>query len=192
MFCTKCGTPNENNSKFCCGCGEPLAQQSEPVNNNPAPGETTPVADYQQQNNYGYQQQQNYGYQQPNSTYNAPYKAPITGKNIAKCIVLTIVTCGIYGIIWFINLVDDLNTAAQTPEDSSGVSVFLLGLVTCGIYYFIWFYKAGEKVNKVKSLSGQYASDSAILYLLLAVFGLSIVNYVLIQSELNKVAATQE
>lgn len=191
MFCTKCGTPNEDNSKFCCGCGEALVQQAEPVNNNPAPENAPPVTDYQQQN-YSYQQN-NYGYQQPDNTpYNAPYKAPITGKNIAKCIILTIVTCGIYGIIWFINLVDDLNTAAQTPEESSGITVLLLGLVTCGIYYFYWYYKAGDKVNKVRSLSGQPASDSAILYLLLGIFGLGIVNYVLIQTELNKVAATQE
>lgn len=181
MFCTKCGTPNEKSSKFCCGCGEPLVQNTEPVNNNPAPENTQPVNDYQQQNN---------GYQQP--AYNPPYKAPITGKNIAKCLILTIVTCGIYGIFWFIKLVDDLNTAAQTPEESNGVTVLLLGLVTCGIYYFIWYYKAGDKVNKVRSLSGQYANDSAILYLLLGLFGLGIVNYVLIQTELNKVAATQE
>ena len=191
MFCTKCGTNNEENSKFCCGCGEPIVQQSEPVNNNPAPEVAPPVFEYQQQNN-------NYGYQQPpynapySTPYNAPYKAPITGKNIAKCLILTIVTCGIYGIIWFINLVDDLNKAAQTPEESNGVTVFILGLVTCGIYYIYWYYKAGDKVNKIKNICGLPASDLSILYLLLGVFGLGIVNYVLIQTELNKVAATQE
>lgn len=183
MFCTKCGTPNEDSSKFCCGCGEPLVQKSEPVNNSTSPENSPPVTGYQQNNSY----------QQPGNTpYNSPYKAPITGKNIAKCLILTIVTCGIYGIFWFIKLVDDLNTAAQTPEESNGITVFLLGLVTCGIYYFVWYYKAGEKVNRVRSLSGQYANDSAILYLLLGIFGLGIVNYVLIQSELNKVAAAQE
>lgn len=179
MFCTKCGTPNEDNSKFCCGCGEPLAQNAESANNNPAPEYAQPA----------YESQQSYGCQQP---FNAPYKAPITGRSIAKCLILTIVTFGLYGIYWFVKLVDDLNVAAQTPEESGGVTVFLLGLVTCGIYIFYWYYKAGDKVNKVKALSGQPSGDSAILYLLLGIFGLGIVNYVLIQSELNKVAATQE
>lgn len=176
MFCTKCGTPNEDSSKFCCGCGEPLVQKTETVNENPAPDS---------QQSYGYQ-----SYQAP--PVNSVYKAPITGQNIAKCLILSIVTCGIYGIVWFIRLVDDLNTAAQTPEESNGVTVFLLGLVTCGIYYFYWFYKAGDKVNKIKALCGCPSADSSVLYLLLAIFGLGIVNYVLIQSELNKVAATQE
>ena len=28
-------------------------------------------------------------------------------KNIALCIILSIFTCGIYGIIWFISMTDD-------------------------------------------------------------------------------------
>lgn len=181
MFCSKCGTPNDDNSKFCSGCGEPLVRNTETVKQDPNEYVATPpIPDAQQ----------SYNYQQPQ--YNAPYKAPITGKNIAKCLILSIVTCGIYGLFWLVNLVDDLNTAAQTPEDSSGVTVLLLGLVTCGIYIIYWYYKAGEKVNKIKALSGQPSSENSILYLLLGIFGLGIVNYFLIQSELNKVAVNQE
>ena len=32
-------------------------------------------------------------------------------RNVALCVILTIVTCGIYGIYWFICLVNDLNYA---------------------------------------------------------------------------------
>lgn len=181
MFCTKCGSPNEDSSKFCSACGEPLitnieTPKEEPVNSS---FQTPPVPEANQ--SYTYSQ-----------SFNAPYKAPITGKNIAKCLILTIITCGIYGIFWFIRLVDDLNTASQTSEDSSGITVLLLGLVTCGIYIFYWYYKAGDKVNKIKTLSGQLPGDNSILYLLLGIFGLGLVNYILIQSELNKVAVSQE
>lgn len=180
MFCAKCGTPNEDNSKFCCGCGEPLVQNAEPVQAPQGFATGNPAPEYTQQA---------YNYQQP--PVNMPYKAPIASRSIATCLILTIVTCGFYGIYWLIKLVDDLNTAAQTTEESSGITVFLLGLVTCGIYIFYWYYKAGDKVNKIKALSGQPAGEASILYLLLGVFGLGIVNYVLIQSELNKVAAEQ-
>ena len=50
-------------------------------------------------------------------------------KNIALCIVLSLVTCGIYGIYWFITLTNDLNTATG-EEDTTGGMAFLLSLVT--------------------------------------------------------------
>lgn len=176
MFCTKCGTPNNDDSKFCCGCGEPLNASYKTVNEEPASEYANPA---DTQHNY-------------NQTANAPYKAPITGRNIALCLILTIVTCGIYGIYWFIKIVDDLNVASQSNEDTNGVTVFLLGLVTCGIYSLYWFYKAGEKVNKVRAFNGRAAGDLSLLYLFLAIFSFGIVNYVLIQSELNNVAAVTE
>lgn len=38
----------------------------------------------------------------------------IKEKNIVTCILLSLVTCGIYGIIWYISMTDD---AAYTNED---------------------------------------------------------------------------
>lgn len=125
-------------------------------------------------------------------TMNAPQngRAPIKSRNIAVCLILTIITCGIYGIYWMICLVNDLNTASDRPGDTSGGVVFLLGLITCNIYNLYWMYKAGEKVSYIKQKSGQGAdSSSGVLYLVLSLFGLGIVSYCLIQSELNKVAA---
>ncbi len=124
------------------------------------------------------------GYGQPGG-YQCP---PIQQKNIALCVVLTIVTCGIYGIIWFISMVDDLNTASGQTNDTSGGIVFLLSLVTCGIYLFYWMYKAGEKVAIIRRANGMQAdSSTGILYLVLSIFGLAIVSYCLIQNELNQV-----
>lgn len=118
------------------------------------------------------------------------YRAPISKRELATCIILSLVTCGIYGIVWMINLVDDLNTASQSQGDQNGVTVFLLSLVTCGIYSYIWLYKAGEKVNVIKRLNGEAPDTSAsLIYLILGVFGLGIVSYCLIQDQLNKVAA---
>ena len=36
----------------------------------------------------------------------------IERRNIAVCIVLTLVTCGIYGIYWIVCLTNDVNTVS--------------------------------------------------------------------------------
>lgn len=108
-------------------------------------------------------------------------------KNIALCIILSIVTCGIYGIIWFIEITND---AARANEDSSlnGGTAFLLTILTCGIYSYYWNYKMGKELFEAKQKRDMNANDNSVLYLILALFGLSIVNYCLIQSDLNDMA----
>lgn len=104
--------------------------------------------------------------------------------------MLSIVTCGIYGIYWMVCLIDDLNIACEQPQDTPGLTVFLLSLVTCGIYMIYWCYKAGDKVTYIRRRAGAPVdSNASTLYLILAIFGLALVNYCLIQSELNNVAA---
>ena len=116
------------------------------------------------------------------------YRANIKKRDIAITIILSIVTCGIYGLVWFFYLVNDLNIAAQTPSDKTPGMVLLLSIVTCGIYGLIWIYNAGNKVDRIRQFNGEAPSNSAVLYLVLCIFGLGIVAYCLIQSELNRVA----
>lgn len=111
----------------------------------------------------------------------------IEQRNIALCIVLSIVTCGIYGIYWFICLSNDANTASGTFGTSGGTA-FVLTLITCGIYGLYWAYKQGEKIDSAKNSRGIPTGNSGILYLVLSIFGLGIVAYALMQDELNKLA----
>lgn len=110
-----------------------------------------------------------------------------TNRNIAVCIILSLVTCGIYGIYWFIVMTNDVNSASGV-EDTSGGVAFLLTLVTCGIYGWYWAYKMGEKLDKAKNDRNIPSSNSGVLYLILCIFGLSIITYALIQNDLNKLA----
>ena len=216
MFCPNCGAQVEDGTKFCPDCGVPLNNEA-PVTPPPAPApdnthQTYGQPDYQQpdysqqsyqQQNYGNQQnyqQQNYGgqqgYQQQNyggqQNFNQPYgSVPLgggTNRSIVLCIVLSLVTCGIYGIYWMIKLNDEINMLDGTPEDTSGGMVFLLTLVTCGIYGIFWMYKMGGKVDNIKAGMGQAPGSlaSSVLYLLLTFLGLGIVNYCLMQDTINK------
>lgn len=54
-------------------------------------------------------------------------------RSLPVSILLTIITCGIYGIYWFIVLTDEVNQHSGEDDTSGGIA-FLLTLVTCGIY----------------------------------------------------------
>ena len=109
-------------------------------------------------------------------------------RNIAVCVILTIVTCGIYGIYWFICITNDLNTLSNDVNGPSGGVAFLLTLVTCGIYGIYWAYKQGDKIDYCKRNRGIPSTNTGILYLILSIVGLSIVAYIFMQDEINKLA----
>ena len=126
---------------------------------------------------------------QPNNGYNHPFNgvpyAGIARRSIPVAILLSIVTCGIYGIYWMIKLNDEVNVLALEPNATTGGMVFLLSLVTCGIYGFYWMYQMGERCDRIKGNAG----NSGLLYLLLGIFGLSIVSYCLMQDTINHAVA---
>ena len=113
----------------------------------------------------------------------------IQKRSIATCIILTIITCGIYGLYWFVVLADDTNRLLEDPQNqTSGGTALLLSIITCNIYGLYWMYKQGEKIDRIKTSRGMYSGNSGILYLILSLVGFSIISYALMQDELNKLA----
>ncbi|WP_163195110.1 DUF4234 domain-containing protein [Clostridium thermarum] len=105
-------------------------------------------------------------------------------RSVATAIILSLLTCGIYFIVWMISLSNEVS--AYNGENQEGGMEFLLMLVTCGIYGIYWHYKMGQKLLRAKQRAGQYAQDNSILYLLLSIFGLSIVSVAIMQSQANE------
>ena len=106
-------------------------------------------------------------------------------RDLVTTIILSFVTCGIYGIIWFIGLTDDAAKLNNDPEFTGG-KAFLFSLLTCGIYSIYWNYKMGQELYQAKQKRNMNASDNSVLYLILSLVGLGIVNYCLMQDEINK------
>lgn len=112
----------------------------------------------------------------------------IERRNIAVCIVLTLVTCGIYGIYWIVCLTNDVNTVSGDVNGTSGGMVVLLTIVTCGIYGIYWAYKQGEKLDFTKNNRGIPSSNSGCFVSDSPDFWFGIIAYALMQNELNKLA----
>ena len=54
-------------------------------------------------------------------------------RSVGLCIVLSVITCGIYGLYWLVCLNNDANTVTGKPGTDGGM-VLLLTIVTCGLY----------------------------------------------------------
>ncbi len=111
----------------------------------------------------------------------------IKEKNIVTAVILSIVTCGIYALVWFINLTDDISYASDDNSVSGGMAL-LLTIITCGIYGIYWSYKMGKLIASAQEKRGMRVQDNSVLYLVLDIVGLGIVNYCLMQSDLNEIA----
>lgn len=61
-------------------------------------------------------------------------------------------------------------------------------MITCGIYGFYWAYLMGKAMVQAKAKYNMPADDNAMLYVILQIFGLGIVTYCLVQSDLNRIA----
>ena len=161
-FCPNCGNSLGEGVKFCNYCGTRVNQDTATVENN--------NSDFANGSNV--------------SAEPAP---KLTERNIVVAILLTIITCGIYGIYWYITMTDEINDVSDDKGPTGGMT-FLYTIITCGIYYFIWAYKSGQRLYESGRKYNKPIADNSVIYLILSIFGLSIVTYCLIQSDLNKYA----
>ncbi len=121
-----------------------------------------------------------------NNYYNNTGGSKVTNRNIVLSIVLSFVTCGLYLFYWMATVTNDANIVSDENSDTSGGMVVLFSLITCGIYTIYWYYKMGKKLYTAGLKSAKPISDNSVVYLLLGLIGFGIVNYCMIQSDLNK------
>lgn len=171
--CTSCGAPNPDSAGFCTSCGARL-----PASPNPGGGAYQGRGSQQ-----GYSNPQGYGPRQggyaPN--YGPSYGYMIQPRSIVLAIVLSILTCGLYAIYWIIKLTDEINTLSGNSNATSGGMVILFNIITCGIYGLYWAYKMGQNCSM---LNGD--TSGGALNLILAIFGLQIINMALFQDTINR------
>ena len=62
----------------------------------------------------------------------------------------------------------------------------VLTVVTCGVFGYYWNYKMGKAFTAIG------APDNSVLYLVLSIFGLSIVNWCIMQDSINRAYPAQQ
>lgn len=145
MFCPKCGKQVDDNAKFCPSCGEPLSMgkkvqnAADDVFNRAEQGIGSAINDVRDTINNS----QNYN----NPNYGAGQKVK-DDRDLLVFILLSIITCGIYGYFFVYQLARDMNiVCAGDGEKTPGLAEFIiLSIITCGIYSWYWYFKLGNRI----------------------------------------------
>lgn len=106
----------------------------------------------------------------------------IKERNIVTAIILTFVTCGIYGIYWTVCLAREAVSVKDPADDG------LLEILLCIFLPFLGFFLAEQKFAAGCAEKGIDHKDNSIIYLILGLVGLGIVNFCMMQNDLNKLA----
>ena len=117
-------------------------------------------------------------------------RTQIEERNVVVYLLLSIITCGLFGIYWLVVVLKDI--ATTSGEDINPWLVILLTIITCGIYGIYFNYQMGKYMAKAGENYNVKIEDNSILYLILSIFGFDIVNLCLIQNDLNTIAKTKE
>lgn len=106
----------------------------------------------------------------------------IKNRNIVTCILLTIITCGIYGIYWIIMMARE-GVSVKDPADNGILEIVLMLFLP-----FLGIFLVEKKFAEGCAEKGIAHNDNSILYLILGLVGLGIVPLCMLQSDLNKLA----
>lgn len=166
MFCPNCGMTITEETRFCPGCGAILKnsnanQWTQDVN----------------QAFRGAESQLGNAFNDIRNSFNgggAPRGPRLTtDRSLLMYIILSLVTCGIYGW-WFIySMAQDVNTACEGDGDSTpGLIAFVvLSYITCGIYAYYWYYKLGNRLQSNAYRYGMQFAENGTTVLLWLIFG---------------------
>lgn len=115
----------------------------------------------------------------------APISADEAKREILPTILLTIFTCGIYGLFWQYNQFKTIN-AWLGREEHNFWTYLIFTVLTCGIYGIYYEYKFATTVNEVQSSRGFLVTENLqLLSVILAIFGLHIVTWSIEQQAIN-------
>ena len=99
-----------------------------------------------------------------------PKKLLPINRNLAKMILLTFITLGIYAIVVLTKISSEINTVATKYDGRKTTNYlwifFLWGWLTCGIAYFVWFHCLSDRIgNELKRRQIPFSFSSSDYWL---------------------------
>ena len=112
---------------------------------------------------------------------------PIYKRKIGICILLSIVTLGIYNCYWWCML---LKNVRALQNDKSSCTKELLFLIFIPFYYVYWTFTNGKIIKEILTKEGYTVKGDETKYLIFGICGLSIVSMAIMQSDFNSLKNT--
>ncbi len=108
----------------------------------------------------------------------------LENKNVVTVILLSIVTCGIYSLVWCWKTMSALHTQGQKSLVEPIVQFILLFFY---IGYIIFALCADANLNSIREQRGLPVKDNKILYIILAIV-CPIALIAIVQNDINELA----
>lgn len=150
-YCTNCNTPFADGVSVCSRCGCRTFTPGTPDDPAQPPGGPTVVIQ--------------------NEIRNAPPVGQLkTDRSLLKFILLSIVTLGIYAIVFMSGVSSDLNIVASRYDGKKTVHYCLMSFVfaplTLGIYWLVWYHKLSARIaGELRWRNIAYSFDAADFWL---------------------------
>lgn len=157
-FCQQCGEALNDNVDFCTKCGQPVQGNGTAEQATNDSSATTNVY--------------------INQTAAQPLAQLKTDRSLLKFILLSLVTFGIYSIVWYSSVSTDINLIASRYDGKKTMHFCLMSFVvapiTFGIGAFVWGHNISARIGSELSRRGINYSFGASTYWLWNVLGLLI------------------
>lgn len=97
-----------------------------------------------------------------------------TDRSLLTYILLTIVTCGIYGLYFIYKLADDVNEMCEGDgQKTSGLLAYIVfSCLTCGFYALYWNYSVANRLQAAAPRYGFSLQENGTTVLLWDLFGM--------------------
>ena len=163
--CPGCGAPISETASFCTFCGEKISSSAQGAGEQYRNTQNNQQNYQQNQQNYQ-QNQQNYQQNQQNYAggYNNGYATPpsfgpvsFLQRNIAIAIILSIITCGIYGIYWCYKKgqdIDEASTNRGLTAPNKGVLLLVLCIFGLSIVSYALIQDELNKIADIDAAAG--------------------------------------
>jgi hypothetical protein len=126
------------------------------------------------------------GYPQPGplAPSGAVNLAAFTQREPLTILLLSVVTCGIYGLIWKYQTTEELRQASGDNNINPMLDIVLTVLL-CGLWGIYSDYRNAKKVHELARAAGLQRSDQSTIVVVLWLFGLAFASGFILQGEYN-------